>query len=351
MTSKEAANATNGDGSQDYLSTINRCLEHKSDLLAVLSDVTKVSPWLCRDRQTTALKSALERGATASEFVSDSQLASSLPLVLMMGSETAILGHDVLVQRTGNYLQHAYRRRWIWQVLSYPIVLIVAYVVTWIVLSITLLPSFRELYDGVDLTKVPSTQRWIESSERWITDPIGAAVRTLAYCVFIVGLIKALPYALEYGSNWRLIGDMTRSSKRQLLAMARFTGTLASLLRIGAPIPAALKVSGLASGYYLFRSHAAKTADAWSCSPPGCVVRLPNCFPEMLNLALHSPRAEIEIDLIEKLSTIYTHRFEQRIELGRNLAGPVATLIGGALIGGLYASLIRPLIQLITSLA
>lgn len=339
-----------GESTPQFLQAIDRCLSRREKILAVLSDVTRVAPWLERDAQTLSFKSALKRGATASEFVASTRLAPCLPLVLLIGDDTEAICHDDHVRRMSNYLQHAYRRRWMWQLLSYPVMLLIAYMVVWVILSITLLPAFRELYEGIDLGRRPAMQRWLERSEKWETNPIGAAISMIAWCFCLLSLIKAIPYALEYGSNWWFIGNLTRSGKQQLLGMSRFTGTLASLLRIDTPMPDALRIAGIASGYYLFRENASRAADAWPHSS-ALPVRLPVCFPETLQFAICSPRGSCEVELIERLSTIYTQRLERRIELGRNLAGPIATVIGGILIGGLYVNFLSPLLQLITSLA
>ncbi len=351
MTSGPKPNLAGHDENKpQYLQSIDRCLSRRDKLLAILSDVMKVAPWLKRDSQTISFQSAMQRGATALEFVTSLRLAPCLPLVLMMSEDADTKNHDALVERMSNYLQHAYRRRWIWQLLSYPVVLLVAYMVAWIVLSITLLPAFRDLYEGIDLRRDPATLRWLKQSEQWEANPIGASISMIAYCFCVLSLFKAIPYALEYASNWWFIGNFTRSSKRQLLGMSRFTGTLAALLKIDAPVPDALRIAGIASGYYLFRENAARAANAWTSSAVH-IVRLPICFPETLHFAIHSPRGRCEVDLIERLSNIYTQRLERRIELGRNLAGPIATVIGGILIGGLYANFLRPLLQLITSLS
>jgi type II secretory pathway component PulF len=334
---------------KEYLQAIESSITNNSVLLNALEDAVKIAPWLSRDPQTVAIKSALSGSATPLDFLSQSHLAASIPLLLMAKPSPSQEEYDLLVQRMRTFLQHAYRRRWIWQIFSYPVFLIVAYVIAWVLASVLLLPLFQELYK--DLRKAPSNLHWIQVSELWITNPIWATIRTLLICTILFGAIKSIPLMLEYGSRWWVIGIFARSSKRQLLGMARFTGTLAALLKIGTPESTAIRVSGLASGYHLFHFHAKRAADLRDAAPTGVAVSLPACFPKTLDFALRSTNGKIEVDLIEQLSRIYTRRWERRIELGRNLAGPVATVFGGFFIGGLYSNLMLPLLQFITALS
>jgi type IV pilus assembly protein PilC len=335
----------------NWLQTIDLCLEQRQEIISCLESCRSHVQWLKSDRHLTNLLSRLREGAGANEFVSSDELAVFLPLVLLFApNRNSASEFNDWIQ---SYLRQSNRRRTIWKWLSYPVLIPLIYLAILVVMSFTIIPQFRQMFDEFGLRVPTSTKRLF-----WMCEQIsGHPIRTLLGCALLgagaYGLINRMRWFLDRSHDVPFLGHLCRSSKRQLAAMSRLTATLAELLRVEAPLSEAMRVAGLASGYSYFRDEAETAARVMrvDAGPTGVRI-LPSCFPSTLIHALQSgPNQKPSVVLIQKLSKIYADRLEQRTRFAQGIVAPAMTIVMAWLIGGIVSSLMIPLISLITSLS
>ena len=335
----------------NWLQTIDQCLAQRQEMISCIESCRSQAPWLKTDNQLTNLLNRLRDGAGANDFVSNSDLAMFLPLILLFApNRNSASEFNDWIQ---SYLRQANRRRVIWKWLSYPVLLPLIYLAILIVMSFTIIPQFRQMFDEFGLRLPAATIRLL-----WMSEQISEhLIRTLFGCAFLgvgaYGLMAGMRWILDHSHDVPFLGHLSRSSKRQLTGMFRLTATLAEMLRVDAPLPEAIRVAGLASGYSYFRKEAETAANVMrnDAGPSGIRI-MPSCFPSTLIHALQSgPNHQPCVVLIQKLSKIYSDRLEQRTRFAQGFVAPAMTIVMAWLIGGIVRSLMIPLISLITSLS
>ena len=335
----------------NWLQTIDLCLEQRQEMISCLESCRSHAKWLKSDRQLTNLLNRLREGAGANEFVSNDELAMFLPLVLLFSpNRNCASEFNDWIQ---SYLRQTNRRRLIWKWLSYPVLLPLIYLAILVVMSFTIIPQFRQMFEEFGLSLPASTKRLFWMSEQISEHPIRALFGCALLGAGAYGLIQGMRRILDRSHDVPFLGHLSRSSKSQLAGMSRLTATLAELLRVEAPLPEAIRVAGLASGYSYFREEAETAANVMQFDPgPTGVRMLPSCFPSTLIHALQSgPNQKPSVVLIQKLSKIYADRLEQRTRFAQGFVAPAMTIVMAWLIGGILSSLMIPMISLITSLS
>ena len=334
----------------DWTQAIDESLSQREVMVRCIEDCRAESSWLRSDAQLGTLVRRLREGAGANQFTSEATLSMFLPLVLLFGSKGDMAPQVRFWMQA--YLRQSNRRRFIWKLISYPVILPLIYLAILIVLSFTIIPQFRKMFDEFELRLPPITARLFWISEQISEHPIRAFFGLVVFAGIAVGVVAAIRMLLEHTQDVPLLGSFSRSSKKQLLGMARLTATLAELVRIGTPLPQAIRISGLASGHRYFCEEAHSVARALESAGPVGIRSMAGCFPSTLILALYSgPQQQPNVDLIRKLSKIYMDRLEQRTNFAENLIAPAMTLAMAWLIGGIVSALVLPLISLITSLS
>jgi type II secretory pathway component PulF len=332
-----------------WIETIDQCLGQREAIIRCLEDWRSQS-WLRSDSQLTNLICRLRSGAGANQFVTDRELAPFLPLVLLFAPnrDTTTELNDWIQ----SYLKQSNRQRLIWKLISYPVIVPLIYLTILVVISFTIVPQFRRMFDEFELRLPAPTLRLL-----WISEQISEyPLRTMIGCVAIagaaVGLVVAIRILLDHSQETPFLGHFSRSSKRQLIGMSRLTGTLAELLRIETPLPEAIRIAGLSSGYRYFREEAMSAAYALDSAVQFGIRVIPRCFPATLIFAMQAgPDKQPSIELIQQLSKIYMERLEHRAKFAESFVAPAMTIAMAWLIGGIVSALMLPLFSLITSLS
>ena len=251
-----------------------------------------------------------------------------------------------------SYLRQANGRRLIWKLLSYPVIIPAIYLAILVVISFTIIPQFRHMFDEFELRLPAPTMRLLWISEQITEHPFRSLFGCMMLAGMAVGVVAAFRLLLDHTHDAPFLGHFSRSSKRQLVGMSRLTATLAELLRIETPLPEAMRIAGLASGYRYFREESESAAYALDSARHAGVRSIPSCFPSTLVYALQSgPNQQPSIELIQKLSKIYSDRQEQRTKFAESFVAPAMTIAMAWLIGGIVRALLSPLISVITSLS
>ncbi len=333
-----------------WINTIDDCLTQRGEMINSLESCCNQSRWLKSDNQLATLIQRLREGAGASDFVTQRDLALFLPLVLLFApNRNRASEFNDWIQ---SYLRQANGRRLIWKLLSYPVIIPAIYLAILVVISFTIIPQFRQMFNEFELRLPAPTMRLLWISEQITEHPFRSLFGCMMLAGMAVGVVAAFRLLLDHTHDAPFLGHFSRCSKRQLVGMSRLTATLAELLRIETPLPEAMRIAGLASGYRYFREESESAAYALDSARHAGVRLLPNCFPSTLVFALQSgPNQQPSIELIQKLSKIYSDRQEQRTKFAESFVAPAMTIAMAWLIGGIARALLSPLISLITSLS
>ncbi len=239
---------------------------------------------------------------------------------------------------------------------TYPLVLLLITLCMLIFCAVFVLPIFREMFQDFGLTLPAPTKLTF-----WMADQLTMyAGRNLVYVA--VGCLLGIPavrwWRRRAGTN-RLLGRLVAGSTANLRAMSRLTGTLAELLGLDVPLPAALHYAGKASGHAYFAEAAARTAEALqpdSARKAAAVADTPvdptGRLPQTVIYALAAGTAGRPcLPVLHELAAVYAHVAQLRsARLGASLP-IISLLVVGSLVGFVVISLFMPLVSTISSLA
>lgn len=341
----------------EFIGAIDKCLRERDSIIGCMKECNEQSAWLKRDTNWNLLFSRLQKGASASELVTDGRLAMFLPFVMMFapprenGSEQKENRDFATWVRF--YLQQANRRRLLWRVFSYPVVMVAIYVAILIAMSYGIVPQFRRVYEDFEINLPAPTLRLLWISDQITEHPLRAMLMFVAVAAGIYFLYRGLCWCLDQIQDVPILGKITRSSKKQLLAVSRLTSTLAELIRINAPLPTAIQIAGLASGNRAMISETEATARMLTTHLGRQDIRfVSNYLPATLVHALQAaPEGKPSSELIQSLANVYAERLEQRINIARGIAAPATTMLMAWLVWNIVSALMSPLVSLISSLS
>ena len=139
-----------------WIQTIDRCLSQREEMIRCLEDWRSQS-WLKTDSQLTNLICRLRAGAGANQFVTDRELAPFLPLVLLFApNRNTTTEFNDWIQ---SYLKQSNRQRLIWKLISYPVIVPLIYLTILVVISFTIVPQFRRMFEEFQLRLPAPTLR------------------------------------------------------------------------------------------------------------------------------------------------------------------------------------------------
>jgi len=332
-----------------WIQTIEKCLTQREEMIGCLESCRSQSAWLKSDGQLATLIRRLREGAGANEFVAERELAMFLPLILLFApNRNAASEFNDWIQ---SYLSQSNQRRLIWKLVSYPVIVPLIYLAILVFISFTIIPQFRQMFDEFQLKLPGPTIRLLWISEQISEHPARSFLGCVMFAGVAVGVVTVFRILLDHSQDAPFLGHFSRSSKKQLVGMSRLTGTLAELLRIETPLPEAIRIAGLASGYRYFREESMSAAYALNSVRQVDVRLISRCFPSTLVFALQpGSNQKPSVELIQKLSKIYMDRVEQRTKFAESFVAPMMTIAMAWLIGGIVSALMLPMFSLITSL-
>ena len=335
----------------EHLRLIDDALEKRQGLISLLDAVGHEFSWIASSKNVRHVVDALNRGVTTEEFLNDGILAAWLPL-LMAGrdSSTRETQHELVLSMIK---QESGRRRSHWLSLIYPIGLFSIVIVVLVLLSVSIIPKWRKIFSEFELKLPAPTLLVLGVSDVIVNRPILLIVVTFCSVGFAWLLYRVFPRSFQYLQLSHLFGSYFSGSTSNVISMYRFSGTLAEMLSLGAPLYDALLVAGIASQRVHFRVRseqlAVETKNQIKTFEESAVA---HNFPRTLIFALSAGAAGApSVPLLRQLASIYGDRAQNRENLGTSFIGPLATLAIGLIVGFVVIALFMPLISLITSLS
>ncbi|MFO1065230.1 MAG: hypothetical protein U0892_15300 [Pirellulales bacterium] len=321
--------------------------EDRGRIIACLEALAEELKSTAEGRIVQELVLRLKRDEEPKDWLRSEKLLPWLSLVVR--GSTELTSDGSLLQSLREAQREAerareHRRAWI-----YPLTIMAMCGLLLIYLFVFVVPTFSEIVRDFHL-RIP-TETWLAlTASRYLREQ---PILTLAA---MVGLLSITTFFVRWWTahalTTRLAGMWIAGNTPSVLAMARFSNTLADMLSLGAPKTEALKLSGIACRHAHFRSAAFALADELDGQG-----RMPNTslyahnFPANVIYALSLDRTEGKgIGLLKSLANMYYDEARSRPMLSREASGGLGVFFVGIVVFITTLALLSPFVQLITSL-
>ena len=330
-----------------FYDRIDLALESRESLIPALDALADEMPHRDAARDVRQFVHELKSGVTAEQFVNRESTVPWLPLIVRgFGSSTT-------AERYGQLMDDATResenRKNLRTVLAYPLFLLAFGGIVLIFLVLLVVPTFDKMFSEFNLRVPPQTMLLLWISRQLTLHSLRTVLVVVAAFLLIVVVVRLW---LRFALSTRLFGLFTSGNSANVTAMAKFTGSLAELISIEAPLPEALRIAGRACKHYHFRVMAERLAS--DLEIPGARLRdssVAHNFPATMCYALGSVRSgKATVPLLRELSRMYSDRARARSSWSTSILGPISLVGLGLLVGFVLIALFSPLVYMITSL-
>lgn len=349
--SNESTSSNSNVETDGYLARIDRAIAQSGPLQDWLMNRVEQSQGEDR-RSVEKLLDSLRLKQPAHRWLQDPTLSASLPLVLRASESPQALEY---LEPWYRLLVHAKRgfgselRR-----VFYPFVLLVFTLTLFFFLATVVVPVFQEMFADFGL-RIPRPTASLFVLANLVTSAPWLVIALVVFCFAALpwlrplwsGVLDFLEF-LPFGSYFR------NGSRRGLLAMARWSGTLGELLAIDVPESQAILTAGIASGHQYLRACSESMAMNAQKKPDALWVSRPEsaAFSAVAIQAMDLRREGKNVTpLLRELSDSYTIRYFQRMNRSMGWMGPVLILLIGGLVLFIIFALFLPLTSLIVSLS
>lgn len=299
------------------------------------------------------LSNALKTERNLLTWTTDPFLTSMLPNVIRF-DRLSQLSSDDINDLTATLNLATKRKPLAWNLLVYPLFLMLVTLVFLILIGIFVIPVFGEMYRDFGLRLPAATEILITFSETLNRQPIMVAFAIVALGVFATVMIALAGYLLEHLQILTIVGMWTAGNRRNMESLSRWSSVLAELLNIGFELPQALKIAATASESPLLSNLSAKLANLVqnTRAPLSCAMVQSTItgLPPTVVQALFGSMTP-SIPLLRQIAQISRLRVEARVDRVGGFIGPITIVFIGLIVGFIVMALFMPLVSLVTSLS
>lgn len=236
--------------------------------------------------------------------------------------------------------------------LTYPVVILVMAMGIVLFLVTYILPTFVELFEGMDLA-LPLPTRILIGVTKASKNPVAIGI-TIAVVTILVVVFKQYTKTqtgkLQYDDfklKVPIFGLMTKK-----VAISRFCRTLGTLLSSGVPIMQSLEIVGRASGNEVVSQTVNKVRDSIregeSIAGP---LGMSGLFPPMVTQMVAVGEETGNLDaMLEKISDFYDTEVEYMLQALTSMLEPIMIVGMGLIVGFIVMAVFMPMYQLIGSI-
>lgn len=320
-----------------------RCL----DILSEQTEDKKLQQVLIQVRRD------VEGGATLSNaLVKHPTVFSTLYTSMVKAGEMGGVLDEVL-ERLADFMEKDFAlKKKVKSALTYPAVILVMALSIVFFLVTYILPTFVELFEGMNLTLPLPTK---------ILITITKAVRNPAYAIpaiagFIFLVIAANRYvATPFGKKqWDLVklNVPVFGLLNKKVAISRFCRTLGTLLSSGVPIMQALEIVGKASGNEIVAMTVSKVRESIRegesiAAPMGASGMFPPMVTQMVAVGEETGNLDA---MLSKIADFYDTEVDYLLSSLTSMLEPIMIVAMGGIVGFIVISVFLPLYQLIGQL-
>ena len=269
-----------------FYDRIDQALQNRDSLIPALEALADEMPNRDASRDVRQFANELKSGATAEQFVSRDSTAAWLPLVVR-GLESSSAA-DRYRQLMDDATRESENRKRLRRVLAYPLFLLAFGGAILISLVLLVVPVFAKMFNEFGLLLPAPTKFLIWISRQLTLNPL----QSILVVALVFGLIVTLGRLwIRLSLSTSLLGIFTSGNSANVAAMAKFTGSLAELISIEAPLPEALRIAGRACDHRHFRVMSERIAK--ELEVPGTRIRetsVAHNFPATMRYALGNGR-------------------------------------------------------------
>ena len=317
-----------------------RCL----DVLSVQTEDGVLKPVI------TAVRREVEGGSTlAAALGKFPKVFSPLFVNMVRAGELGGILDDVL-NRLATFLEKDFNlKKKVKSAMTYPAVILVMAVLIVMFLVIFIMPTFVELFNGMQMTLPVPTKILIAFTNGARNPYVFGPVIVLAIIGFIlfnrytstqVGRRQYDAFKLKLP----VFGMLIRK-----VAISRFCRTLGTLLQSGVPIMQALEIVGKASGNEVIAETVNKVRESVREGESIAVpLQLSGLFPPLVTQMVAVGEETGNLDgMLSKISDFYDTEVEYMLASLTSLLEPILILVMGFIVGFIVVSVFLPLYQII----
>jgi type IV pilus assembly protein PilC len=317
-----------------------RCL----DVLSVQTEDGVLKPVI------TAVRREVEGGSTlAAALGKFPKVFSPLFVNMVRAGELGGILDDVL-NRLATFLEKDFNlKKKVKSAMTYPAVILVMAVLIVMFLVIFIMPTFVELFNGMQMTLPVPTKILIGFTNGARNPYVFGPVIVLSIVAFIlfnrytstqVGRRQFDAFKLKLP----VFGMLIRK-----VAISRFCRTLGTLLQSGVPIMQALEIVGKASGNEVIAETVNKVRESVREGESIAVpLQLSGLFPPLVTQMVAVGEETGNLDgMLSKISDFYDTEVEYMLASLTSLLEPILILVMGFIVGFIVVSVFLPLYQII----
>jgi general secretion pathway protein F len=295
----------------------------------------------------TQIKERVVEGGALSRAMSEHPAAFNPIFYNMVRAAETGGALDIILKRLADFSERALKlRKRIASAMTYPIFMLLIASVILIFLMSFVMPKVLGIFKGMDLALPWSTRTLI-----WLTEEM----KTSWWIIVIGGIaIFAVSSAWIKTDGGRQIWDRIRllfplvGKLHHKAVIARFTRTLAILLRSGLPLVQALETSRLSAGNRLFEDAihdiAQRIGEGADFAGP-----LRNCglFPPLVVQLVRAGEQSGELEgMLEKAAELYEDDVEAAISALTSLLEPAIILAMGLVVAFIVMAILLPIFEM-----
>lgn len=296
------------------------------------------------------LADALRDPPPVAMWLKDPVLAKYLPIVLrLQDGSIDDSGRAGAMQRLLN--GEANDRDWKGSPWIYPSVVFLATFVVAILLVTNIVPTFKQMFLEFGLRLPAATKCLIWLSDSFLLHPI-ESIGVVLGLLALLGLARfSLRWIEDRIPSETSLADLLSGSRRHVMGMARWTGSLAEMLQLGIPMPQAIALAGTLSGESSLETQSTRLAHrTQNGKAKGRPVRALGFSPVAI-AALQCPDSRKRVTILRSLSDLYWSRVMSRSRASAGWIAPTAVVFIGAFVAFVVLALFMPLLSLVTSLS
>lgn len=328
-------------------SHMTQLLQHSAVMVSALRAFAQELPPAKRRWQLDRAIAILERGDAAAATADLARLPEFWVPLLSASAATHDPGR-ILSQ----FLEEAeraseLRRQW-FRTLAYPALLVVLACAVLVLLSVLVIPMYRQMFEEFDLRLPPVTLFILK-----LSSAINSGELLIGIVVAMV--VGYLLYRARLGlpERWRIWwNDAFGTLLGRSTAVARLATFGADLMQAGLPTPAALRIAGHCAQSPRLQRAAWRLARDVERNEGLPLLKRSSALPQTVVFALYGEMHEAaRIRLLREVGQCYGQWADSRLSWKHGLMEPLAVIIVGLLVGLTLVALFLPVLMLIQGLS
>ena len=294
----------------------------------------------------------LRAGSDLSSAMESCPKAFSPLYVSMVRAGEASGQMDVILERLADYLEASQAlQREIKSAMTYPVISLVLVLGITAFLMLGVVPTFRQVFDGLG-TELPALTSFVLGVSEWMKTNVLLWAGGLFGGIFgLVAFKKTKPGTHLFDSlslKVPIFGPICRK-----IALARFSRTFATLVRSGVPIMGTLDIVSDTAGNVIVSNAVDASKDSVR---NGQLLSEPlgesKVFPPMVvrMIAIGERTGALEA-LLEKIAEFYDSQVKAAIKSLTSLIEPLLISFMGVIVGGVVLSVFLPILDVVGKLS